>query len=252
MPDGKPKVLAPGMYAIDVEPIPPHNKNNREAHLDYLTHLKESVETLREIVEEAKAERPLDSSLASACLYTKHSQELLEYAIGTCPKDLKTQDNQHASTTLIRKKQVTFVEPCETLTYNTQVYVEQQKIKKFNEPGIPSTGVKGATAAKFMSTEVSNATKARRSQPKSKPTHDKTLSTNSVPKKKVEDHHRNNKSKLRKTNRVDSSTSIRRTVFNTNSNSICKTCNECIISYNHDKCVELFLKSFKTPLVIKI
>nr|GEX69919.1 putative ribonuclease H-like domain-containing protein [Tanacetum cinerariifolium] len=75
-----PKVLAPGMYVIDVEPIPPRLRNNREVHLDYLKHLKESVETLREIVEEAKVERPLDRSLASACLYTKHSQELLEYA----------------------------------------------------------------------------------------------------------------------------------------------------------------------------
>ncbi|GJV71049.1 hypothetical protein Tco_1491044 [Tanacetum coccineum] len=54
MPAEKPKVLAPGMYAIDVEPIPPRNKNNREVHLDYLKHLKESVETLREIVEEAR------------------------------------------------------------------------------------------------------------------------------------------------------------------------------------------------------
>ncbi|GJU70742.1 retrovirus-related pol polyprotein from transposon TNT 1-94 [Tanacetum coccineum] len=83
----KPRVLAPGRYAIDVEPIPPRNRNNMEVHLDYLKHLKESVETLREIVEEAKVERPLDRSLASACLYTKHSQELLEYAIGICPKD---------------------------------------------------------------------------------------------------------------------------------------------------------------------
>ncbi|GJU49896.1 hypothetical protein Tco_1219451 [Tanacetum coccineum] len=47
-------LLATGRYAIDVEPIPPRNRNNREVHLDYLKHLKESVETLREIVEEAK------------------------------------------------------------------------------------------------------------------------------------------------------------------------------------------------------
>ncbi|GJY40974.1 retrovirus-related pol polyprotein from transposon TNT 1-94 [Tanacetum coccineum] len=66
IPDGKPKVLTLGRYAIDVEPIPSRNKNNREVHLDYMKHLKESVETLREIVEEAKVERPLDSSLASA------------------------------------------------------------------------------------------------------------------------------------------------------------------------------------------
>ncbi|GKF90656.1 hypothetical protein Tco_0274357, partial [Tanacetum coccineum] len=83
----KPRVLTPGRYAIDVEPIPPHNRNNREVHLDYLNHLKKSVETLREIVKEAKVERPLDRSLAYACLYSKHSQELLEYVIGTCPKD---------------------------------------------------------------------------------------------------------------------------------------------------------------------
>ncbi|GJW18566.1 integrase, catalytic region, zinc finger, CCHC-type containing protein [Tanacetum coccineum] len=79
----KPRVLAPGKYAIDVEPIPPLNRNNRKVHLGYLKHLKESVETLREIIEEAKVERPLDSSLAYAFLYTKHSQELLEYVIGT-------------------------------------------------------------------------------------------------------------------------------------------------------------------------
>nr|GEW16377.1 reverse transcriptase domain-containing protein [Tanacetum cinerariifolium] len=53
-----PKVLAPGMYAIDLEPIPPCLRNNREVHLDYLKHLKESVATLHEIVEEAKVERP--------------------------------------------------------------------------------------------------------------------------------------------------------------------------------------------------
>nr|GEX26618.1 integrase, catalytic region, zinc finger, CCHC-type, peptidase aspartic, catalytic [Tanacetum cinerariifolium] len=49
-----PKVLAPGMYAIDVEPIPPCLRNNKEVHLDYLKNLKESVATLRKIVEEAK------------------------------------------------------------------------------------------------------------------------------------------------------------------------------------------------------
>ncbi|GJU32035.1 hypothetical protein Tco_1175624 [Tanacetum coccineum] len=92
----KPQVLAPGKYAIDVEPIPPCNRNNREVYLVYLKHLKESVETLREIVEEAKVERPLDSSLASACRYTKHSQELLEYVLH-CSKRLNTQRTSNAS-----------------------------------------------------------------------------------------------------------------------------------------------------------
>nr|GEY03397.1 retrovirus-related Pol polyprotein from transposon TNT 1-94 [Tanacetum cinerariifolium] len=83
----KPKVRIPGKHAIDIEPIVPRLRNNREAHLDYLRHLKESVETIHDIVEEAKVVRPLDGSIVSACHYTKHSHELLEYAIG-CSKHM--------------------------------------------------------------------------------------------------------------------------------------------------------------------
>ncbi|GJT76322.1 retrovirus-related pol polyprotein from transposon TNT 1-94 [Tanacetum coccineum] len=143
----KPRVLAPGRYAIDVEPIPPHNRNNREVHLHYLKHLKESVETLREIVEEAKVERSLDRSLASACLYTKHSQELLEYVIGTFPKDFNQRDKKHAPTPLIRKKQVTFDEQCDKSNSNTYKHVEQLNTQKTNVPVAPSTGVNCCTNA---------------------------------------------------------------------------------------------------------
>nr|GEV84028.1 hypothetical protein [Tanacetum cinerariifolium] len=87
-------------------------RNNREAHLDYLRHLKESVETICKIVEEAKFIRPLNSLIVSACRYTKHSQELLEYTIGTCIQDSHQQDKKHAPSLLIRKKQVTFAEQC--------------------------------------------------------------------------------------------------------------------------------------------
>ncbi|GJW82811.1 hypothetical protein Tco_0155956 [Tanacetum coccineum] len=143
----KPKVLAQGRYAIDVEPIPPHNRNNREDHRDYLKHLKESVETLREIVEEAKVDRPLDRSLASACLYTQHSQELLEYVIGTCPKDFNKRDEKHATTILTRKMQVTFEDQYETSNNNTHKHVEKLNIQKTNVLVIPSTGVNSCTDA---------------------------------------------------------------------------------------------------------
>ncbi|GKC93101.1 hypothetical protein Tco_1158543 [Tanacetum coccineum] len=143
----KPKVLAPSRYAIDVEPILLRNRNNREVHIDYLKHLKESVETLREIVDEAKVERPLDRSIASACLYTKHSQELLEYAIGTCPKDVNKQDNKCATTLSTRKKQVTFADQCTTSTSNTHKHVEQLNFQKTNVPVPPSTGVNSCTDA---------------------------------------------------------------------------------------------------------
>ncbi|GJY06093.1 retrovirus-related pol polyprotein from transposon TNT 1-94 [Tanacetum coccineum] len=190
----KPRVLAPGRYAIDVEPIPPPNRNNREVHLDYLKHLKESVETLREIVEEAKVERPLDRSLASACLYTKHSQELLEYVIGTCPKDFNKQDKKHASTPLTRKKQVIYKDQYEKSNNNTHKHVEQLNIQKTNVPVLPSTGVNSCTDASGL-------------QPRSNTKKNRISSAKSVNKKKVEEHHRTNKSSLKTTNHVDSSIS---------------------------------------------
>ncbi|GJX95880.1 retrovirus-related pol polyprotein from transposon TNT 1-94 [Tanacetum coccineum] len=64
------------------------------AHLNYISHLKESVEMVREIVEEARVVKPLDNTLNYACQYTKLSQELLEYVIGTCPKSFNERDNK--------------------------------------------------------------------------------------------------------------------------------------------------------------
>ncbi|GKA89992.1 retrovirus-related pol polyprotein from transposon TNT 1-94 [Tanacetum coccineum] len=150
--------------------------NNREVNLVYLKHLKESVETLHEIVEEAKAERPLERSLASACRYTKHSQELLEYVIATCLKALNTQDNKHASTSLPKKKQVTFEEQC------------------------------------AMSKRVNSCTDASISQPRSNTKKNRILPAKSVNMKKVEEHPRTIKSSPKTTNRVDSSINSKRTV----------------------------------------
>nr|GFA50639.1 integrase, catalytic region, zinc finger, CCHC-type, peptidase aspartic, catalytic [Tanacetum cinerariifolium] len=50
----QPSVPMRTKHAVDVELIVPRLRNNRDAHLDYLRHLKESVETIRDIVEEAK------------------------------------------------------------------------------------------------------------------------------------------------------------------------------------------------------
>ncbi|GJZ06683.1 retrovirus-related pol polyprotein from transposon TNT 1-94 [Tanacetum coccineum] len=205
-----PKVLATGMYAIDVEPIPPRCRNNREVHLDYLKHLKESVEILSEIVEEARVERPLDRSLASACLYTKHSQELLEYVIGACPKDFNKQDKKHATTPLNKKKQVTFKDQSETSNNTTQKHIEQMNIQKTNVYVITSTG-------------VNSCTDASGSKPRSNTKKNRISPAKSVNKKKVEEHPRINKSSRKKLNRVDSSISLKRAVINSNSRSGCTT-----------------------------
>ncbi|GJU36547.1 hypothetical protein Tco_1184901 [Tanacetum coccineum] len=45
---------------------------------------------------------------------------------------------------------------------------------------------------------------------------------------------------------LDSSSS-KRTVINLNSDSVCQTCNKCLISANHDMCVVDYLQSVKAP-----
>ncbi|GJS28535.1 retrovirus-related pol polyprotein from transposon TNT 1-94 [Tanacetum coccineum] len=191
----KTKVLAPGMYAIDVEPIPPRLKNNRNAHLTYINHLKESVETVREIVEEARVVKPLDNVLNYACQYTKLSQEL-----------------KHGV---------------------------HQKVQQSNVQVIPSTG-------------VSSSTRACGSKPRSNTKNNRILPAKSVNNKKVEDHPRTNKSVWTKVNRVDSGISSKRVVINSNSESVCKTCNKCLNSASHEMCVVNILNSVNATPTVKI
>nr|GEY65671.1 integrase, catalytic region, zinc finger, CCHC-type, peptidase aspartic, catalytic [Tanacetum cinerariifolium] len=180
-------------------PIKALTVKNTEVHLDYLRHLKESVETLREIVKEAKVVRPLDSSIVFACRYTKHSQELLEYVIGTCPQDYHQRDKKHAPTPLIRKKQVTFEEQCDTSNSNTHKHVAKLNSQKTNVHVPPSTGVNRCTDASGSQSR-SNTKKNRISPAKG------------VNKMKVEEHPVTNKSHLSTTNRVDSSSRYKHTV----------------------------------------
>nr|GEV89073.1 retrovirus-related Pol polyprotein from transposon TNT 1-94 [Tanacetum cinerariifolium] len=209
----KPRVLARGKYAIDVEPIVPRLRNNRDAHLDHLRHLKESVKIIRDIVEEAKVVRPLDRSIVSACRYTKHSQELLEYVIDTCPQGSQQRATQLAYIPLIRKKQ-------------TNVHVP------------PSTG-------------VNSCPNASGSQPKSHVKPNRISPAKGVNKLPVEDQPRTNKSHLKTSNRVDSSSRLKRIVINSNSNSIYQTCNKCLTSSNHDMCVAPCLQSVVATLSIR-
>nr|GEW09298.1 hypothetical protein [Tanacetum cinerariifolium] len=76
-------VLAPGMYAIDVAPLPPHCRNNREVHLHYLKHLRESVATLREIIEEARAEQcPLTRLTKLKVVHAKKTENVSTIRFG--------------------------------------------------------------------------------------------------------------------------------------------------------------------------
>ncbi|GJS48308.1 retrovirus-related pol polyprotein from transposon TNT 1-94 [Tanacetum coccineum] len=84
----KPIVFAPGKYAIDVEPIPPRNRNNREVHLDYLKHIKESVETLREIVEEVRVLRH-DEVLPNLLVVQSIQEQIMVVASTFKPLELR-------------------------------------------------------------------------------------------------------------------------------------------------------------------
>ncbi|GKA62568.1 hypothetical protein Tco_0762087 [Tanacetum coccineum] len=214
------------MYAIDVEPIPPRLKNNRNAHLT-------------KIVKEARVVKPLDNVLNYACQYTKLSQELGEYVIGTRPKEFTERDNKAPSIPLTRKKQVTFTDTCSTSTNNTQKHGVHQKTQPSNVQVIPSTG-------------VSSSTRASGSKPRSNTKHNRILPAKSVNNKKVEDHPRTNKSVWTKVNRVDSGISSKRVVINSNSESVCKTCNKCLNSANHEMCVVNILSSVNATPTVKI
>nr|GEY01793.1 hypothetical protein [Tanacetum cinerariifolium] len=226
----KPEVLARGKHSIDVEPIIPRLKNNRDAHLDYLRHLKESVETIRDIVEEAKVVRLLDRSIVSACRYTKHSQELLEYAIGTCPQGSQKRDKQLAHIRLIGKKQVTFATQSDKSDSNTHTHVVTVKTQKTNVHVPPSTGVNSFPNA--SGSQAKSNFKTNRISP--------AKGVNKLP---VEEKPRTNKSHLRTSNCVDSSSRLKRTVIDSNSDSVCQTCNKCLTSSNHDMCVAISLHS---------
>nr|GEY25264.1 hypothetical protein [Tanacetum cinerariifolium] len=104
----QPPVLTRTKHVVDVEPIVSRLRNNRDAHLDYLRNLKESDETIRDIVEEAKV---------------------------------------LAHTPLIRKKQVTATKPSDKQDSNKHKHVVTQKTQKTNVSVPHSTGVKSCPKA---------------------------------------------------------------------------------------------------------
>ncbi|GJY27869.1 putative reverse transcriptase domain-containing protein, partial [Tanacetum coccineum] len=101
------------------------------------------------------------------------------------------------------------------------------------------------------STRVNSCTDASRSQPRSNTKKNRILPAKSVNMKKVEEHPRTIKSSLKTMNHVDSSISSKHTVINSNSHSVCQTCNKCLISANHDMCVVTYLHSVNASPSVK-
>ncbi|GKB33684.1 retrovirus-related pol polyprotein from transposon TNT 1-94 [Tanacetum coccineum] len=111
-------------------------------------HLKESVDTLREIVEEAKVERPLDGSLAFACRYTKSLLSgILEYCVWHCPKFLRSKDETPAVVIKFLKqiqvglnKTVRFIRTDNGTEFvNKTLYDHYEKVGIFHQKTVPRT-----------------------------------------------------------------------------------------------------------------
>ncbi|GKA53103.1 hypothetical protein Tco_0746418 [Tanacetum coccineum] len=198
-----PNVIAPGMFKLDLTPLAPKLLNNRDAHIDYIKHSREHADMLHEIVEHARALRPLDSDLDSACMIFQRIQEVLVYVKDTCPRLTKLSEKLVAITPLNKNKKVRFAE---------------------------------ATTSSRMKSSTSTS----RSHPSGNTKHNRILQTTSRNmKNKVEDHLRSVKSKSNKMNRVSESicnAEVKHTSLNANSEFIYVKCNQCMFDANHDVC----------------
>ncbi|GKB82718.1 hypothetical protein Tco_0949613, partial [Tanacetum coccineum] len=180
-------------------------KITRAKHIEHIIALKNENESLKVQLENTASCVTTNQvklnvlapgkSLASACHYTKHSQELLEYVFGTCPKVFNQQNKKHTNTP--RKKQVTFEDQIATSSSTTYKHVEPMHTQKSNVHVPPSTG-------------VNSCTEASESQPRSILKKHRIPLAKSDSLKKVEDHPRTIRSSLKTTNRVDSSISSKR------------------------------------------
>ncbi|GJU95334.1 hypothetical protein Tco_1320090 [Tanacetum coccineum] len=204
-----------------------------EAHVDYLKHTQENPDILREIVEQAKELRPLDSDLDSACKFVTRIQELLVYVSATCSGSKHVSDKLVAVTPINKTRKVRFAESSDTSKDKTQKQVKLQDKQTTNNSVSPSTG-------------VSSSIEARGSKPRRNTKKDRITQTSSSNKKKnkVEYHPRIAKFSLNNVNRVSKpmcNENVKHSMLNVNSELICATCNECVFDAIHDLCVYDYL-----------
>ncbi|GKA50954.1 hypothetical protein Tco_0744150 [Tanacetum coccineum] len=119
--------IAPGMFKFYLEPLAPKVLKNKDAHIDYIKHSREHADTLREIVESARALSPLDSNLDSTCKYVQRIQEMLVYVRDTCPCLTRPSEKLVVVILENKDKKVRFADPI-TSSNNTQKQVNSHKI----------------------------------------------------------------------------------------------------------------------------
>ncbi|GKB82330.1 retrovirus-related pol polyprotein from transposon TNT 1-94, partial [Tanacetum coccineum] len=136
--------ITPGMFKLDLVPLPPRLLQNREVHINYLRNTQEQANILRGIVEQVKAKQPLDGDLDLACKYATRIQELLVYVQDTCPNAITPSTKKVAVTPMNNVKKVRLAEP---LTSSSNIkQVESSNTSDSNTPVLSSTGVKCSTS----------------------------------------------------------------------------------------------------------
>ncbi|GKD59048.1 hypothetical protein Tco_1296557 [Tanacetum coccineum] len=190
--------IAPGMFKLDLEPLPPRLLQNKEVHITYLRNTQEQANILSEIVEQVKTKQPVDSELDLACKYAIKIQELLVYVQDTCHNVIIPSVNKVTVKPMNNVKKVRFAKP---LTSSSNIkQVESSNTSDSNTPVLSSTGVKCST---------SNC----RSKPPGNKRNDRTSQLPS----------RNKKNK--------------HSLLKANSEILYATCNKSMIDGVHDKCL---------------
>ncbi|GJU36176.1 retrovirus-related pol polyprotein from transposon TNT 1-94 [Tanacetum coccineum] len=111
--------IAPGMFKLDLEPLPPRLLQNREVHIDYLMNTQEQANILREI-------------------------ELLIYVQDMCPNAITTKTRKVVVTPMNNVKKVRFDEPLTSSSNRKQV--ESSNTSDSNTLVLFSTRVKCSTS----------------------------------------------------------------------------------------------------------
>ncbi|GJW58183.1 retrovirus-related pol polyprotein from transposon TNT 1-94, partial [Tanacetum coccineum] len=229
--------IAPGMFKLDIEPISHRLKNNRDAHEVYIEKTIETTDTLLGFVERARTHNPSKPLLESACMFTKHIQELLVYVSQTCPNLPKPSEKLVAVTPMNKDKRVRFAKPV-TSSSNIAKQTDSLKTKDSNKPLLTSTGVKPTTNA--SGSKPSSNTKNNRI----------TRPPRSNQKNKVEDHSRKVKSSLNKMNSVSepvNSELVKHSVRNAKFEYICSIYNKYLFDDNHDMCIIDYVNNVNKP-----
>ncbi|GKB42564.1 retrovirus-related pol polyprotein from transposon TNT 1-94, partial [Tanacetum coccineum] len=215
-------------YDLDAELLKKQNSlnNNRDTHEDYLKKTIENTNTIRGLVEHNRKQNPSEPLLDSACMFTKHVQELLVYVSQTCPSLIKPSERLVVVTPLNKVKKVRSFKPF-TSSSNIHKQVESSKTPDSNTHVLHSIGLKSYTSAS-------------RSQPTGNTKNDRiSQMPSSNMKNKVEVQLRRANLSSNKKNHVKDpicDANDKHTMLNANSELIYVKCKQCMFDTNHDVC----------------